>query len=208
MLSSTLLLFFIGTSILLIIIPGPDLIFTVVQGITNGKKAGVTTAIGLSLGNIVHSLAAAFGLSVIFTSSEVLFTGFKAIGTLYLFYLAFQAIKHRKETLSLDPEHARKPGNLFLRGFIMNVVNPKVALFFLTFLPQFVQYETGSVALQMCLLGLIFMVLTAIIFGLLGYFSGTLHRLFFYRPGLQEVMNVTAALIFVGLGLKLITTTM
>ncbi|CAM4438026.1 LysE family translocator [Paenibacillus tarimensis] len=202
------LLFFIGTSILLIIIPGPDLIFTVTQGMTNGRKAGVVTALGLSLGNIIHTLAAVLGLSLIIQTSAVAFTIFKILGALYLFYMAFKAIKHRKEQLQPDSrtEKSRQTKGLFLRGVMMNILNPKVAIFFLTFLPQFVNYRADWVPLQMCLLGFIFIALTAVIFGLLGYFAGSFRDRLFRRPRFSEYMNIAAASIFLGLGIKLLTT--
>lgn len=200
------LLLFIGTAIILIIIPGPDLIFTVTQGMTNGKKAAVITAMGLSLGNVVHTFAAAVGLSLIVKTSPIVFTIFKTLGTIYLFYLAFQAIKHRKESLDLNSQHTKNTSGLFLRGLLMNVLNPKVAIFFLTFLPQFINYENGYVPIQMCILGLIFIILTAIIFSLLGYFSGIFRDRLIKNPRFNEYMNITAAIIFTGLGLMLITT--
>lgn len=202
----TTLLLFIGTSILLIIIPGPDLIFTITQGMTNGKKAAITTAMGLSLGNIVHTLAAALGLSLIIKTSVIAFTIFKTLGAMYLFYLAFQAIKHRKEKIDINPQQNNDTKGLFLRGLLMNILNPKVAIFYLTFLPQFVNCKYEAVPLQMCILGSIFIVLTAITFSLLGYFSGVLREKLLKKPRLNEYMNVSAAIIFITLGVKLITT--
>lgn len=206
MFTLTTLLLFIGTSILLILVPGPDLIFTITQGMANGRKAGIFTAIGLSLGNTVHTLAAALGLSIIIKTSAVAFTIFKTFGAVYLFYLAYKAIKYRKESINMDSEKVNNTKGLFLRGFLMNILNPKVAVFFLTFLPQFVNYKGGNAPVQMCILGLIFIILTAIIFSLLGYFSGIFRDRLFKKPRFSEYMNVTAASIFIGLGVKLITT--
>ena len=200
------LLLFIGTAIILIIIPGPDLIFTVTQGMANGKKAAIITALGLSLGNIVHTFAAAIGLSLIIKTSPLVFVVFKTLGTIYLFYIAFQAIKHRKEMIDLNSQNTNHTKGLFLRGLLMNVLNPKVAIFFLTFLPQFINYENGYVPIQMCILGLIFIILTAIIFSILGYFSGVFRDRLLKRPRFNEYMNITAAIIFIVLGLMLITT--
>ena len=200
------LVLFISTSIILIIIPGPDLVFTITQGMTNGRRAGITTAMGLSLGNIVHTLAAALGLSLIIKSSVVAFTIFKSLGAIYLFYLAFKAIKHRKELININSPKNNDSKGLFLRGLLMNILNPKVAIFYLTFLPQFVNYKSANVPLQMCILGLIFIILTAIVFSLLGYFSGIFRDRLLKKPRFSEYMNITAAVIFIGLGVKLITT--
>lgn len=200
------LILFIGTAIVLIIIPGPDLIFTVTQGMANGKRAAIITAMGLSLGNIVHTLAAALGLSLIIKTSPIVFIVFKTLGTIYLFYLAFQAIKHRKETLDLNVQNSNNTRGLFFRGLLMNILNPKVAIFFLTFLPQFINYQYGYVPLQMFILGMIFIILTAILFSLFGYFAGVFRDRLIKNPRFNEYMNITAAIIFIGLGLMLITT--
>ncbi|NRD77014.1 LysE family translocator [Bacillus sp. BRMEA1] len=200
------LLLFMGTAIILILIPGPDLLFTITQGMTNGRRAGITTALGLSLGNIVHTLAAALGLSLIIKTSVVLFTIFKSIGALYLFYLAYQSLKHRKEQMDLNAGKNSEGKGLFLKGLLMNIFNPKVAIFFLTFLPQFVNYKFESVPLQMCILGLIFIMLTAIIFSLFGYFSGVFRERLLKNPRFNEYLNIAATVIFIGLGLKLLTT--
>lgn len=206
MIDAATLWLFIGTSLILILIPGPDLLFTLTQGMTNGKKAGVITAMGLSAGNMVHTLAAAVGLSLIVKTSVIAFTMFKLSGAVYLIYLAYKAIKYRKEKIDLknSPNHGSK--GLFLKGIVMNILNPKVAIFFLTFLPQFVDYQKGSVPLQMCLLGFIFILLTAVIFSLVGYFSGVFRSIFLRSPRSNEWMNIIAGTIFILLAVKLITT--
>lgn len=200
------LLLFIGTSMILIMIPGPDLIFTLTQGMSNGKRAGIITAMGLSVGNIVHTVAAAIGLSLIVRTSVLAFTIFKSLGALYLLYLAYKAIKYRKETIDLSSSQKTDNKGLFLKGVLMNILNPKVAIFFLTFLPQFVNYQLDNVPLQMCTLGLIFIGLTAIIFSLIGYFSGVLRSLFLRSPRSNEIMNIVAGIIFIVLSIKLLIT--
>ncbi|WP_342435654.1 LysE family translocator [Paenibacillus sp. FSL L8-0436] len=200
------LFMYLGAAILLILIPGPDLIFAVTQGITNGRKAGVYTAAGLALGNTVHTLAAALGLSIIVKTSPLLFTLFKIAGALYLFNLAYKSLKHRKITLVVNEGEKKGEMTLLRRGLIMNILNPKVAIFFLTFLPQFVNYDYGVVPMQMLVLGLIFIVLTALIFGALAYFAGAFSSKFLEKPRVQEGANIAAGVIFVGLGMKLLTT--
>jgi len=206
--SLSAVLLFITSSIVLILAPGPDIVFLITQGIAKGKKAGIFTSIGLTLGNSVHTLAAALGLSVIFKTSEVAFVLFKTCGALYLFYLAYKAIKHRNDPLTagVDQQGSGHRG-LLLRGFYMNAFNPKVALFFLAFLPQFVNSEFGSVPLQMIFLGLIFMGLVALIFGLIGYSAGSLGNWILKKPRFSMVMNIVSATIFGALGFKLLTST-
>ncbi|GGE61042.1 LysE family translocator [Priestia taiwanensis] len=208
MFDSTTLSMFLVTAIVLIIIPGPDLIFTITQGMSNGRKAALATALGLSFGNIVHTLAAAFGLSLIVQTSVVVFTIFKTAGALYLFYLAYGAFTHRRDAMNMESQTKSNAKALFFRGLLMNILNPKVAIFFLTFLPQFINYEDENVPAQMMILGFIFIVLTAIIFGLLGYFAGFFRDRFLAKSQFNMYMNVTAAVIFVLLGIKLLTTSM
>lgn len=206
MFTLTSLLAFIGSSILLILAPGPDIIFTITQGITKGRKTGLLTALGLTFGNSVHTVAAALGLSIIFKTSAIAFVVFKILGGAYLFYLAYKSIKHRKDPLVIDKEGDKSDEKrIFLRGFLMNVLNPKVALFYLAFLPQFVNHEQGSIAVQMLVLGLIFMILTGIFFSLVAFFSGFFGDWLQKRPRFAEYMNIAASSVFVGLGVKLIT---
>ncbi|CAM2779112.1 LysE family translocator [Paenibacillus sediminis] len=206
MFSISSLLLFIGAAILLIVVPGPDLIFAITQGISNGKKAGVYTALGLSFGNIIHTLAAALGLSIIFQTSAIVFNGFKIAGALYLFYIAYKSIKHRKEPISTDSKVEANHKGLLMRGFMMNILNPKVAIFFLTFLPQFVNTKYGLVPLQMIILGVIFIILTAIIFSTLAYFAGTFGQAIIKRPRFSEYTNIAASIIFIALAVKLLLT--
>lgn len=201
---STLMLFS-GAALFLILVPGPDLIFTVTQGLQNGRKAGVLTALGLSFGNIIHTLAAALGLSVIVMTSATIFNLIKIAGAIYLFYLAYKSIKYRKAPLDLKVNSASARTNLLMRGFFMNILNPKVAIFFITFLPQFVEYNKGAVPFQMIQLGLIFIILTAIVFGLLGFFAGTFGQPLLKKPKFAEGTNIAGGIIFFLLGIKLLT---
>ena len=138
MFSLSTFLIFLTSSLLLIIAPGPDNIFALTQGLSNGKKAGILTALGLSLGNIFHISLAALGISVIFQTSLVAFNVVKIVGGLYLFYLAYRAIKHRNDKVSLQTQAKESKAKMFRRGFVMNILNPKVAVFFLAYFPQFV----------------------------------------------------------------------
>lgn len=206
MFTITSLLLFMGSAILLILVPGPDLIFAVTQGITSGKRAGVLTAVGLSLGNVIHTLAAALGLSLIIKTSAVAFTIFKVGGALYLFYLAYKSIKHRKDSIGLSKGKRNGGGTLLAKGFMMNVLNPKVAIFFLAFLPQFVNYSYGNEALQLIILGTIFLVLSGLIFGIMAYFAGAFSQRLLTEPRFGEWTNITGGIIFSVLGIKLLIT--
>jgi threonine/homoserine/homoserine lactone efflux protein len=177
------LLLFATASLLLILAPGPDVLFLISQSVTRGPKAGFETALGLAAGNLVHTCAAALGISVIFRASPVAFTALKLAGVLYLLFLAWKVLRERAasgETADGEtppapaPAPSQRSGATFWRGFLMCVLNPKVALFFLAFLPQFALPAAGPIWAQMLILGAIFIVLVVLVFGLIGIFAGKL----------------------------------
>ena len=190
---------------LLIIAPGPDVLFLIAQGISRGRKAGLATALGLSAGNLVHTTAAALGVSAIFRASPLAFQAVKWLGAAYLLFLAWKAIRHRHELLSLASGVELEGRTLFWRGFLMNVLNPKVALFFLAFLPQFAVPEGGAIWLQMLLLGALFTALVVLVFGAIGAFAGLLGG-WIQRGGggrLNLYLSWTAAAVFLLLAVRL-----
>ena len=164
---------FIVASVLLILAPGPDVIFLISQSIGQGPRAGFLIALGLACGNLVHTCLAALGISVVFRASPVAFQGLKIAGVLYLLYLAWKAVRPHAPISADEASATPQPSRgLFLRGILMNVLNPKVALFFLAFLPQFVSPTAGPVWAQMVLYGVIFTALVAVIFGTIGLSAG------------------------------------
>jgi threonine/homoserine/homoserine lactone efflux protein len=200
--SLTTLLYFLGASIALSLAPGPDNIFVVTQGIARGRKAAIVTALGMCSGVSVHTTAAAFGISALFYSSLVAFNIIKYAGAAYLLYLACRTLGERS-AIRLAKADDRPGAALFKRGFIMNVLNPKVALFFLAFLPQFVAPNSGHFALQMLLLGFIFMLQATVIFCLIGYFSGSVGNLILTRPRIGTYLDYLTAGVFTSLGIRL-----
>ena len=175
------LLFFVSASLLLILAPGPDIIFLVTQSVTRGSRAGFATGMGLALGNLVHTTAAALGVSVIFRTSPVAFQALKIAGVTYLLYLAWMAVRNSGRERGEAAPDATATGliapegtarHLFWRGFLMNVLNPKVALFFLAFLPQFASPAVGPVGLQMAMYGVLFTLLVVVVFGAMGVLAG------------------------------------
>lgn len=197
------IVYFLGASILLTLAPGPDNIFVVTQGITRGRKAAVVTALGMCSGISVHTTAAALGISALFYSSALAFSLVKYAGAAYLLYLAFKEIRGQRD-INLPANGCSLSGlALFRRGFFMNVLNPKVALFFLAFLPQFVSPESGHVAFEMIILGLIFMGQGIVIFSTIGLLSGTIGALILKRPRLSRIFSWLTAGIFATLGIRL-----
>lgn len=199
------MLAFLGASIALTVAPGPDNIFVMTQGVARGRKPAIVTALGMCSGVSVHTVAAAFGISAVFYSSAVAFTVVKSAGAAYLLYLAFRTLKERS-AIRLAATDELPAAALFRRGFIMNVLNPKVAMFFLAFLPQFVAPAAGRVPLQMLLLGLIFMVQAVVIFCLIGYFAGSIGSFILARPRIARYFDWLTAGVFASLGVRLALT--
>jgi len=200
--TTTTLFYFLGASMALTLAPGPDNIFVLTQGIARGRKPAIITALGMCSGISVHTVAAAFGISAVFYSSVIAFNVVKYAGALYLLYLAYRSLKECS-TVKLTAADDRDAVALFKRGFIMNVLNPKVAMFFLAFLPQFVTPNTNHFALQMLLLGFIFMVQAIVIFCLIGYFSGSIGSFILSRPRIAKYFDWLTAGVFASLGLRL-----
>lgn len=178
---------FVTTSILLILAPGPDILFLISQSATYGPRAGFVTAMGLAAGNLVHTCAAALGLSVVFRASPIAFNILKIAGVAYLLFLAWKAVRGptRKSETADAGERSADTGErsadtgragTFWRGFLMNVLNPKVALFFLAFLPQFTSPKVGPIWAQMLMLGAIFIALVVVVFGMIGITAGAASR--------------------------------
>jgi threonine/homoserine/homoserine lactone efflux protein len=205
--TSTLLLF-LTASVLLTLAPGPDVLYLLSQGVTRGSRAGLATAMGLAAGNLVHTLGAVLGISVVFQTSAFAFQGLKLVGVIYLLLLAYRAIRSSDKG-DTDKRHDDRPQagrSLFWRGFLMNMLNPKVALFFLAFLPQFVSPDLGAVWLQMLTYGVLFTFQVVIVFGTLGLFSGQVNR--WLNRGqanhLSRYMRWVTATIFIALALRLL----
>ena len=196
------LLGFLCASMALTVSPGPDNIFVITQGVTRGRKAAVVTALGMCSGISIHTTAAAFGISAIFYSSAVAFNLVKYAGAGYLLYLAFKTMRG-SSSITLASAESLPAAALFRRGFVMNVLNPKVALFFLAFLPQFVTAAAGHLPMQMILLGTIFMIQAVVIFSLIGWFSGTIGKQLQSNPQISGYFDRLTAGVFAALGVKL-----
>ncbi|PCH76297.1 MAG: lysine transporter LysE [Flavobacteriaceae bacterium] len=171
------LLSFITASVLLTMMPGPDIVFVLMQSVSFGKKEGILTALGLVLGIIVHTTLVAFGVSAVIQQSSQLFVGIKIFGALYLCYLAYQVFR-ANSGIEINTMHSKRSGTLRLigKGFIMNVLNPKVTLFFLAFFPGFLFSDTLSSVLQFYILGLLFMLQAMCIFTAVSLFAGKFSR--------------------------------
>lgn len=196
---------FLLASALLSIAPGPDNIFVLMQSALYGKKAGVLVTLGLCTGLIVHTSAVAFGVAAIFQTSVVAFTVLKLVGAMYLLYLAWQAFQASVHRLDASIPTLRSNGALYRRGIIMNITNPKVTIFFLAFLPQFVSPEHGPLVPQIFLLGGLFIFVALIIFSTIAVMAGSLGNWLNTSPKAQIYLNRIAGTVFILLALKLVT---
>ncbi|KQW00283.1 LysE family translocator [Rhizobacter sp. Root1221] len=193
---------FFGVSVLLCLSPGPDNVFVLFQSALNGRKAGLSVVLGLCSGLLVHTAAVALGLAAIVAASETAFTVLKLAGAAYLVWLAWQAFRAPVGPLSAQAEPASF-GRMYLRGVVMNLSNPKVTIFFLAFLPQFVDRTQGGTALQVLWLGAAFMVATLLTFGAIAVFAATFGQALQRSTRAQRVLNWGAGTVFLGLAARL-----
>ena len=164
---------FIFATAILAISPGPDNIFVLTQSIVNGKKYGIATVFGLMTGCLVHTTFVAFGVSTLIEQQPLFFMGIKIFGASYLLYLAYQVYKSDvKSTFSKEQVLPKKTIKLFKKGFLMNVLNPKVTIFFLAFFPQFLFSKQLSHLVQFYILGLLFVLVSFFVFGMIALFGG------------------------------------
>ncbi len=203
MISSTQLMLFAATSVVLIFTPGPDIIYVMTRGMAQGRKAALAAAAGFSLGNFVHIFFSVVGLSALLASSARAFQLVKYAGALYLVYLGIRMFCSKVELAGgggLKPLQGR---TIFLQSILANVLNPKVAVFFLAFFPQFLDPQRGSLTLQMLLLGTLFVVLTMICFGLVSFCSGWIGVWLQSKPAIGSRLGRMAGSVLVLLGLRL-----
>ena len=196
-------LVFALASLVLNITPGNDMLYVATRSTTQGIKAGIVSALGITAGCLVHLSAAVIGLSALIANSAIAFGIIKYLGAAYLLYLGIKSFLNRQNRFSINEKIEKKSlSNLFWQGAFTNVLNPKVALFFLAFLPQFIHPENGSTALQILLLGLWFNfsgtlvnILVAILFGKLGNWLAD-------KQGFIKWQNKITALLLITLGIK------
>jgi threonine/homoserine/homoserine lactone efflux protein len=198
----TAFLTFLVAALALNLAPGPDMLYVIGRSVGQGRKAGVVSAIGIFAGCWVHILAAAVGIAALLRSSPMAFNVVRYAGAAYLLYLGVKMIAQRSrlETQQLPSESL---SNIFRQGVITNLLNPKVALFFLAFLPQFVDARRGSVALQILFLGLVFNLGGTLVNLGVAYAGGTLGDLLRRSPRFALVQKWFTGLVFIGLGARL-----
>lgn len=197
---------FIGVSWALILAPGPDMIYVITRGIAHGRKAGILSAIGVVCGILVHTTAAAFGLTLILQTSAFAFLFVKFVGAAYLVYLGIKSWRDKNTFHLQTSAPITKSSTLFWQGVLSNVLNPKIAVFFVAFLPQFVDQGSAQIPLQMITLGLTFAGFGLCFLLVVGYSSGTIGKWLTYRPQYTQFFQRLAGGILIGLGIQLALT--
>jgi threonine/homoserine/homoserine lactone efflux protein len=201
---STQLILFVAASLAVIITPGQDLLLVMSRAVSQGSRAGVITASGVSFGLLGHSILAALGLGALILASKTLFTCIKFVGAGYLFYLGIRLMFKRSQHIKLGHVPKISPVRLFLTGAFSNISNPHVTIFYLAFLPQFISGNAQNPTLDVFVLGVSFALLTFIIKGPVGFFAGTLSLWLRSHPLILKWIENTSGTILIGLGIKLI----
>lgn len=193
---------FIVASALLTIAPGPDIIYVLARGVSQGPKAGMAAALGFASGCVFHTFLAAVGIAALIRSSELAFDLVRYAGGAYLVWIGIQALRHRS-SFEVEAAHdVRTLATIYKQSVLGNILNPKVTLFFLAFLPQFVDAQAGNLGWQMAALGLIFMIQTVVIFGAVALFAGWIGAWIRRKPAIGQRLNVFAGITFIALGIR------
>ena len=200
-------LLFIAASVALALAPGPDNVFVLTQSALHGRRAGLLVTLGLCTGLVAHTAAVALGAAAVLATSALAFTALKLVGAAYLLHLAVGAFRAGAEPLPADGAPARDGWRLYRRGVVMNVTNPKVAIFFLAFLPQFTDPARGSVAAQVMLYGALFIASALVVFSAIAWGAGLIGGWLRRTPRAQVIMNRVAGAIFVALAIRLASAT-
>ncbi len=196
--TSTLVLFF-GAALALLVTPGPAVIFVITRSIERGRAAGVVSASGMAVGTLFHVTAAVAGLSALMLSSAMAFNSVKYAGALYLIYLGIRKLFSREDAFKPDRRKSGDMRQLFLQAVMVNALNPKTALFFIAFLPQFIDTSKGTVAGQVLFFG--------VALAIMGFFSDSLYALLaggtakFFRGAMSVIPRYVSGGVYIGLGI-------
>jgi len=196
-------LLFTVASLVLIVTPGQDMVLVMSRSIAQGAAAGVVTAAGVSVGLVGHTVLATLGLGAILRTSEWLFLALKLVGAAYLIYLGVALLRTKATKLVVQVSAKRSRMRLFVDGALSNISNPKIAVFYFAFLPQFVRPTAEHPTLSVFVLGLLFAALTFLVKGPVGYFAGLLSGWLRSRPSFLTWLYRSSGAVLVALGVKL-----
>jgi len=202
LLSAETIIAFVTASVVLSLVPGPDNLFVMTHSALKGWRIGFYTTLGLCTGLIGHTVLVAIGVSVIFQTSAIAFNGLKIIGACYLLYLAWLSLQNKELNLGGNGnDNANR--SYYLTGVIMNLTNPKVALFFLVFFPQFVNTGNDNVTLQIFSLGVLFILSALCVFTSIAYLASLLEDILKKSKTVNKNLNILAALVYFALAFNL-----
>ncbi len=197
---------FLITVLIICITSGIDMMFILNRSISQGRDAGIYSALGVSVGAVVHTVLSGLGLSVILQTSVVLFTIIKIVGAVYLIYLGIQMFISKQSSISIKKTVYQSRRKLFVQGVITNVTNPKVALFFISFIPQFISVDNQYGPIPFLILGSIFAVMGAITSFIIAIFSSSLTTKLSENIVAEKIINKISGAVFVILGISLFGT--
>lgn len=195
------ILAFLGATAVLAISPGPDNIYVLTQSIANGRKAGLATTAGLISGCIVHTTLIAFGVSALISASPKIFWVIKIFGAAYLLFLAYKIFKSDASIAFGEGAPKKSYGELFKQGVIMNILNPKVTIFFLAFFPAFIWEPEGNTVYQFYVLGILFMLLSFLIFGSFAWLAGSISSYLKKHANAGLILKWLQIIVFVGIAI-------
>jgi len=194
---------FLITSLIVILIPGTGVVFTVSTGLARGRRASVFAAVGCTAGIVPHLLATVLGLAALMHTSAVAFQMLKYAGVAYLLYLTY-ATWNDRSTFAIEETPSKSSAKrLIVKGFLLNILNPKLTIFFLAFLPQFIEHRTSSPLVQLLLLSAVFMAMTFAVFVVYGVLADAFRRAVIESPRVQAWLRRGFAATFAGLGTQL-----
>ena len=194
------LLAFLLTAVVIIVIPGPSVLFVIGRSIALGRRAGVLSVVGNALGTVPAVIAVAFGVGAIVASSVAAFTVIKIAGAAYLVWLGVQAIRHRHAGIHGSGNERTSPTRLLTQGFVVGMTNPKTIAFFVAVLPQFVAPGAGPIWMQLLALGLLFQVLAVVCDSMWALAAGTARAWFANSPRRMSTLAGTGGVMMIGLG--------
>ena len=192
---------FLSAALVLLVVPGPAVLYIFARSVEQGRRAGFVSILGIHVATLVHVAAAALGLSALLASSALAFSIVKYAGAAYLIWLGLKKIFGRAEPVGAISVKPHGHWRLFRDGLVVNLLNPKTALFFLAFLPQFVEVDRGHVAMQIAFLGILFAVLGSMTDGCYALAAGTMGNWLKRSPGYLKVERYVSGVLFIGLGL-------
>jgi threonine/homoserine/homoserine lactone efflux protein len=200
----SVILTFAAASVAIMVIPGPAVLYVLNRSVSDGRRVGLAAVAGLELGNLVHVIAAAAGLSAVLATSATAFTAVKWLGAAYLVFVGVRTLLRRPA--AIDPAaRGFTPRRAFGQGVVVNVLNPKVALFFLSFLPQFIDADRGRPGLQALVLGLVFVGVGCLTDSLYSLIASSLRVVLVRGRSLPFIQRYVAGSVFIGLGLAAAT---